>query len=119
MEPGAALGLGGALAPGVVVLRPQGALFFANADTIRDRVQSLATGDIRAVVLDGETIPAVDVTAAGMLADLASDLHARGVELYLAHDVGTVRDILRRAGVTLPHVYPTIDDAVRAATERQ
>ncbi|WP_155372688.1 SulP family inorganic anion transporter [Catellatospora vulcania] len=104
-------------APGVVVLRPEGAVFFANADHVRDRVRAAAAAPgTRAVVLDGESVPLVDVTAATTLSDLVDDLRGQGVELYVAHDLGQVRDILRRAGVTLPHVYATIDDAVRAAT---
>jgi len=103
--------------PGIVVIRPQGALFFANADNVRAHVEALATGDVHAIIVDGEAVPAVDVTAATMLADLARDLQARGIDLYVAHDLGAVRDILRRAGVTLPHVHATIDDAVQAATQ--
>jgi hypothetical protein len=61
-------------------------------------------------------MPLVDVTAAGMLVDLARDLHAVGVELHLAHVVGQVRDILRRADVALPPMHTAIDEAVSVAT---
>ena len=58
---------------GIAVLRIEGGLFFANADAIRARVRAEAAGK-RAVVLDAETVPGVDVTAAEMLANLAADL---------------------------------------------
>jgi anti-anti-sigma factor len=102
--------------PGVAVLRPEGGLFFANADQVRHEILAAAgTAGTRALVLDAEAVPHVDVTAATMLADLHRDLRRQGVELFLAHDLGQVRDVLRRAGVTLPHVHPTVEAAVQAA----
>ena len=49
---------------------------------------------IRAVVLDCETMPSVDVTAARMLNQLAADLARRGTRLVLAGEIGQVRDML-------------------------
>ena len=81
---------------GIAVLRVESGLFFANADTVRTRI--LAAGRRpRAVVLDAQTVPFVDVTAAEMLIALADDLQASGVTLVIAGDVGRVRDVLRRA----------------------
>ena len=103
---------------GVVVLRVEGALFFADADHVRGRGAQRAERDgVHAVVLDLETVPFVDVTAAEMLGRLRDELDARGVRLYVARDVGQVRDVLRRTGEDR-RVYPTIADAVRAADER-
>jgi sulfate permease, SulP family len=82
---------------GIAVLRIEGGLFFANADTVRGRIRRAAEGR-RAVVIDAETVPFVDVTAAEMLAALDADLRAQGVRLVIAGDVGRVRDVLRRAG---------------------
>ncbi len=53
----------------------------------------------RAVVLDAETTPSIDVTGAQMLADLANNLRGRGTRLLVARDVGQVRDVLRRIEV--------------------
>jgi anti-anti-sigma factor len=106
--------------PGVVVVRVEGGLVFANADHVHDRIRGLAASDgTRAVVLDAETVPFVDVTAAEMLGELSRDLARDGVTLLLTRDIGQVRDLLRRAGAedTLEHVYPTVDAAV-AATRR-
>jgi sulfate permease, SulP family len=68
------------------------------------------------VVLDAETVPSVDVTAARMLDQLARDLQQQGVQLIVARDVGQVRDVLRRANGTrsLVRAYPTVQDAVQA-----
>ena len=106
-------------APGVVVLRVDGGLFFANADAVRRRVREAAARDgVHAIVLDAETIPYVDVTAAEMLAGLAEDLERIGVELVLARDIGPVRDVLRRADVEVERVYPTVAEAVDAVRKR-
>ena len=64
---------------GVAVLRVEGGIYFANADAIRSAMLKAAAGEgVRAVVLDAETIPFVDVTAAKMLDELAGDLRRRG-----------------------------------------
>jgi SulP family sulfate permease len=104
---------------GVAVLRVEGGVYFANADAVRDHVLAAAAGDgVYAVVLDGETIPFVDVTAAKMLDELAGDLRRRGIEVLIARDVGQVRDVLGHtaADPSLQRVYPSVQAAVEAAT---
>ncbi len=75
---------------------------------------------ITAVILDAETIPFVNVTAARMLATLAEDLAQRDVQLLLARDIGQVRDILRSVidSPAITHFYPTVQAAVAAAQTR-
>jgi SulP family sulfate permease len=100
-----------------VILRLESGLFSANADALRDAIRAhAAEPSTRAVVLDAETIPYVDVTAARMLTLLSSDLQQQGVRLVVARDVGQVRDVLRRAvgDRPLPAAYPTVQDAVQA-----
>ena len=72
------------------------------------------------MVLDAETIPFVDVTAARMLMQLGGDLQRQDVRLVMARDIGQVRDVLRRAeGERLPlSAYPTVREAVEALTRR-
>ncbi|GAA2286774.1 SulP family inorganic anion transporter [Actinomadura luteofluorescens] len=104
--------------PGVVVLRVEGGIYFANADRIRSTVRSAAGREgTTAVVIDAETVPFVDVSAVRMLDELAEELEARGVRFLLAGDVGQVRDVLRtaEARAELRHVYPTVRAAVDAA----
>jgi sulfate permease, SulP family len=87
-------------ASGVEVVRVEAGLFFANADHVRARIRKSAeSADPRAVVLDAETTPSIDVTAAQMLADLAHNLRSRGTRLLVARDVGQVRDVLQQAEV--------------------
>jgi sulfate permease, SulP family len=98
----------------VVVLRPESGLFFANAEHVRLAILAQARRKtVKAVVLDAETVPFIDVTAAEMLLQLRADLARDGVQLVLARDIGQVRDVLRRAGVEDDAlVFRTVEDAV-------
>jgi sulfate permease, SulP family len=103
--------------PGIARLRVEGGLFFANADTVRAAVRAHAAAQgTRVVVLDAETAPYIDVSAAHMLVQLTADLRRQGVELVIARDIGQVRDILRRAEgeAALPRAYPSVQAAVDA-----
>jgi high affinity sulfate transporter 1 len=101
--------------PEVVVVRVESGLFFANADHVRTRIRALVTPATRVVVLDGETTPTIDVSAAEMLAQLGRELDRAGVALYVAHDIGQVRDVLDRAEESAGRIFPTVDAAVAAA----
>ncbi len=84
--------------PGVVVLRPETALFFANAEAVRTRIRStVAEAHPAGVVLDAETVPTIDLTAVGVLDELAADLAGQGIAFVIARDVGQVRDVFARA----------------------
>lgn len=90
-----------------------GGLFFANADAVRKHVQSHAREGTKAIVLDAETVPFIDLTAAQMLAELAEELDRRGVRFLLARDIGQVRDVLGRADADTPvQTFPTVQAAV-------
>jgi MFS superfamily sulfate permease-like transporter len=60
------------LNPEVLVIRVESGLFFANSDHVRDRIESLRAASTRIVVLDAETSPFIDISAAEMLAQLAA-----------------------------------------------
>jgi sulfate permease, SulP family len=91
-------------------------LFFANAEHVRTTIRANVGADTRAVVLDAQTMPFIDVSAARMLRELVEDLQRDGVALVIARDIGQVRDVLRRAdaGDALVEVHPSIQDAVDA-----
>jgi high affinity sulfate transporter 1 len=106
-----------AVPKGVAILRPESGLFFANADRIRLAIRDAAAApDVHTVVLDLGTVSDVDLTAARMLRELRQDLARDGTSLVYARDVGQVRDVLKvEDGSELP-LYPTVADAVAAAT---
>jgi len=105
--------------PGVLVVRPESGLFYANADNVHAAIRDQLDEHTRAVVLDAADVPVIDVTAAKMLVELADDLDRRGIRLLLARDIGQVRDLLEAAGAgsLVAQTYPTVEQAV-AASER-
>ncbi|HMX71468.1 MAG TPA: SulP family inorganic anion transporter [Solirubrobacterales bacterium] len=104
--------------PQIVVLRLEAAIYFANSDEIRQAVIRSLAADTRAVVLDVETVPYIDVTAAYMLKALREELDQRQVRLVIARDVGQVEDMMRSTGleVLLTDSYVSIDQAVDSVT---
>src|SRR5512132_2224202 len=107
--------------PGVAILRVESALFFANADAVRDQIRAHAADDhVRAVVIDAETVPTIDVTAGAMLLQLGKELRTQGKRLVLAREIGQVRDAIDHTGSgsaasVLEH-YPTVRAAVAAVS---
>ncbi|MFC4605991.1 SulP family inorganic anion transporter [Rhodococcus kronopolitis] len=100
--------------PDVVVVRVEAGLFFANADHVKESIEALCTDATRVVVLDAETSPFVDVSAAEMLMQLRDTLGRKGIELRVARDIGQFRDTLERTasdGKTVG-VYPTVGEAL-------
>jgi MFS superfamily sulfate permease-like transporter len=108
---------------GVVILRPEAGLFFANAEAVRGVVLDAVgsrPGTV-AVVLDAESMPYIDVTSLRMLDDLAERLAELGVALAIARDIGQVRDLLRLEhpdGGGSIALYPTVSDAVADLGDR-
>jgi sulfate permease, SulP family len=106
--------------PGVAVLRVESGIFFANADAVRNEVLARAVEGTKAIVLDGETVPFIDVSAAQMLAAVAEDLERDGIQFVLARDVGQVHDVLNRQKADQPvaiRTYPTVQAAVTAVLQ--
>lgn len=104
--------------PGVVVVRPEAGLFFANADAVRRDILSRIDDTTRVVVIDGESMPFVDITAASELVKLAAEVEQRGIRVGFARDIGQVRDILHATEESVhdQRVYPTVRAAVAALT---
>ncbi len=105
--------------PGVVVLRIEGPLFFANADGVEMAVRAAANRPgTSAVVVDASAVGSVDFTAADMLHGLAERLERSGVRLVFARAIWQVEELLSAAGTdsrTL-EVYRTIHAAVAACS---
>jgi SulP family sulfate permease len=102
---------------GIVVLRIESGLFFANADGVEAVIRAAARRpSTRAVVLDAESVPSIDVSAADMIEGLRDRLESRHVRLILAREFGQVHDVLTSAepGRRALDVYPTVRAAVAA-----
>ena len=108
-----------ALIPGLVLYRFDAPLFFANADSFKDRVRGSPDADAtRWVVIAAEPITDIDATAGESLATLQADLDADGRTLAFAELKDPVRDLLRRYGIEAAvgpeHFFPTVGVAVAA-----
>jgi MFS superfamily sulfate permease-like transporter len=98
------------------VLRVEGGLFFANADTVRTSIKHYAAEPgTRAIVLDAESVPFIDLTAGRMLHELGDDLARDGQQLAIAYDLGQVRDLLRKED-TKVILATSIPEAIAALT---
>ena len=111
-EPGTAV-------PGVLVVRVDSGLFFANAEAVRSEIRRLAADEgIQLVVLDARTIAFVDSAAAGMVALLRRDLDRAGRRLVVSEDVGQVRDVLTAVmtadGEPPLERFASVDEAIAA-----
>jgi sulfate permease, SulP family len=103
---------------GIVIARPEAALFFASSEHVRAAVMDKVDATTRAVIIDAETVPMIDVTAASAIIEMYEDLQGRGIQLVVARDIGQLRDLLRvdaaQRSVELPPLYPTVRAAVEA-----
>ena len=112
--------------PGMLMMRWDAPLFFANANLFRRKVRELlkqTEPTPRWVVLAAEPVTDVDTTAADMLVELDEELNAAGIHLILAELKDPVKDKIERYGlyetIDRRHFYPTIDEAVEAFHESQ
>jgi high affinity sulfate transporter 1 len=88
--------------PGLLILRLDAPLFFANANVARTQVLSLVAASkpaAKAVLLDIGSSNTLDITSLDMLKSLVGDLHDTHVEVLLAQVRGPVRDELRISGL--------------------
>ncbi|MCZ4608319.1 STAS domain-containing protein [Streptomyces sp. Lzd4kr] len=86
-------------APGILVARPDGALFFGNVHRVRTAVKDLVAasdGPPRAVVVDLTVSYRPGLPVLDILADLAADLDHQGLDLHLARvRAGPTRSLSR------------------------
>lgn len=109
--------------PGVVIVRFDAPLFFANAGAfdawVRSHVDE-APERVHTVILAAEPITDIDTTAVDSLVELDDYLAARGVRLVIAEMKDPVIDTLRRYGLadrfTPDRFAPTVGAAVDEIT---
>lgn len=108
--------------PGLLIIRFDADLFFANANVFVDDVrEAIEAADPRpeVVLLDAESISDVDTTALSIIRDFREELEAEGMEVWIARMKTRVRDLVERVNGVLPeHEYPTVRAAVAAFEAR-
>lgn len=110
--------------PGLVILRFDAPLFFANAKSFRDQIlhYTRTTSPLECVLIAAEPVTDVDTTAADILEDLNRTLQDRGVALVLAELKDPVRRKIERYGLARTFdpaaFYPTVESAIEAYRSR-
>jgi len=106
--------------PGMLLVRPNEEIFFANATALRVKIVALAhasTPRPHAVLLDLEESGELDVPGVDMLRELYEQLQHDGITLLLVRVHHMVRAMLDRSGLTTQlgadHIYPRVLGAVR------
>ena len=84
------------LANGLIALRIDESIYFANAQVLEDKIESLVaeSTDTRAVLLIMSAVNQLDSTALGMLDELEKNLQGKGISLQFAEIKGPVLDRL-------------------------
>ena len=107
---------------GVLIVRPDAQIYYANALAVRDRVKALiaeAEPPVRAVILDASAQDEIDITSTDVLIGLIKALRARGIEWYVADVHAPVLERGRETGlldaIGPEYVFPTLDAAVQHA----
>jgi sulfate permease, SulP family len=107
--------------PGMLVLRLESPLFYANATPVRDRIKALigaSNPPPKAVVIDAGANDQLDVTSLEMLTQLVQTVRSAGVDFALADVRQPVLKIARRAGlldqIGENRIFHTVDEAVQA-----
>ena len=89
--------------PGIVIVRFDAPLFFANGGIFDDFVRRVVTeagSDVHTVILAAEPITDIDTTAVEELLELDDFLASRGITLIFAEMKGPVKDHLRDYGLS-------------------
>ncbi|CCW12856.1 MULTISPECIES: SulP family inorganic anion transporter [Rhodococcus] len=112
--------------PGLVLVRFDAPLFFANGEIFDSYVRSLvndSASPVEWVVVAAEPIIGLDTTAVDEVVDLDRYLESQHVRLVFAEMKGPVKDRLVRFGVgdrfDTSRFYPTIEAAVSAFEQRR
>ena len=105
--------------PGLLVLRLEAPLFYANATPVCEQIKRLAgsaTTQPRAVILDMSANSDLDITSSEGLSQLTRTLRSAGIDLALAEVRQPVTAAARRTGLLATigedHLYLTVDEAV-------
>lgn len=109
--------------PGLLIVRPQGRMYFGNAENIHDKIAELA-GDSspRVLLLDGSAIAGLEYTALKMLVEAEERLRERGVELWLAALNPEAMELVQRTPLAQrlgrARMHFTVENAVAAYQAR-
>jgi SulP family sulfate permease len=107
--------------PGVLIVRVDAQLYYANALTVRDRVKAMIaemSSPPRAVIFDATSWDQLDVTSTDVIESLVKELRGNDIAVYFADVHAPVLEYGRKTGlidfIGEDHVFPTVDTAVHS-----
>jgi len=86
----------------LLIVRFDAQLYFGNAAYFKKELKrhvSLKGSYLKAVILNAEAINYIDATGADMLTKLIHEIHAQGLQFYIAGAIGPTRDIIFNSGI--------------------
>ena len=108
--------------PGVLIVRLDGPMYYANALTFRARVKAMIEEmqpPPKTVIFDVAPQDQLDLTATDVLKGLVKEMQGRGIIVAMADVHTPVREFSRKTGLLAligeDHLFPTVELAVRAA----
>lgn len=111
---------------GVLIVRVESSIFYFNAEYIKEQIWEKIyseTTPLKAVVLDLNSSPRIDISGARFLKQLFNDLKAKNISLKIAEARAEVRDSLRAEGLEmlLGHISraTSVDDLVVSAVQNK
>jgi len=106
--------------PGVLIVRLDAQLYYANALTVRDRVKSMIAemeSPPATVLFDGSAQDDLDLTSAETIIGLVKQLRGNDIDVFFADVHAPVLEggpgVALLEAVGEDHVFPTVDAAVR------
>ncbi|MGQ7945934.1 SulP family inorganic anion transporter [Flavobacterium sp. WC2509] len=104
---------------GILLIRIESSIFYFNVEYIKDQIWKKINSEsdsFKAVILDLNSSPRIDITGARFLKQLFIDLEAKNISLKIAEARSEVRDILRSENLEtlLGHISRavSVDDLV-------
>jgi sulfate permease, SulP family len=109
--------------PGVLIIRPDTPLFYANAQPFRDTVTQQVRSSSEAIhtlILDVDANDGLDITSSEALDKLLDQLGDQHIRVGLAHVHATTAEMMRRSGILekvgVGHIFPNLETAVTWAS---
>ena len=99
---------------GVIVFEIDGPMFFAAVESFERVLKHTAT-DPEALVIRLRRVPFIDATGLQSIADVVSDLHKRGIQVFLCEANARVIQKMRRSGLVGEHSLALYCDTLEQA----
>jgi high affinity sulfate transporter 1 len=111
--------------PGLVIIRFDGPLYFANANALRDRVREVSTDvtpPVTMVLIDMEGVNYLDLEGCDMLTEITENMKGVGIVVHLARVKHDIMEMLEKVGVDQiigrDHIHNKVVEGVQWFTRR-